>query len=83
VILLNVRWRSRSMSTDVLEQRWYTTEQLATLLGVDPSSLRRWRTASPPAGPAFVRVSARHVIYSAADVQAWLATKRVDPGPAA
>ena len=67
------------MNTDSVDQRWYTTEQLATLLGVDPSSLRRWRTSRPPEGPAFVRVSPRHVIYSAADVQAWLATNRVDP----
>jgi transposase-like protein len=67
------------MNTNSVEQRWYTTEQLATLLGVDPSSLRRWRTCHPPEGPAFVRVSPRHVIYSAADVQTWLATKRVDP----
>ena len=71
------------MSTGITNQQWYTTEQLAELLHVDPSSLRRWRTASPPQGPAFVRVSVRHVIYSGADVQAWLEAKRVEPGSAA
>jgi hypothetical protein len=71
------------MSTGITNQQWYTTERLAELLNVDPSSLRRWRTACPPQGPAFVRISARHVIYSAADVQAWLEAKRVVPGPAA
>jgi hypothetical protein len=59
---------------------WYTTKQLATLLRVDPSSLRRWRNAQPPQGPAFVRISARHVIYNAADVQDWLASNRTEPG---
>jgi hypothetical protein len=67
------------MNAQSTDRRWYTTEELATLLHVDPSSLRRWRTCRPPEGPAFVRVSARHVIYSAADVQAWLVSKRIDP----
>jgi len=28
-----------------MADRWYSTEELAELLGIDPSSLRRWRTA--------------------------------------
>jgi Helix-turn-helix domain len=71
------------MSTDFAEQHWYTTEQLAKLLHIDPSTLRRWRTANPPEGPAFVRVSPRNVIYSHADVRSWLEAKRVTPGPTA
>jgi hypothetical protein len=71
------------MSADITQQRWYTTEQLAGLLNVDPSTLRRWRTARPPQGPAFVRVSARHVIYGAHDVENWLKGKRVAPGATA
>jgi predicted DNA-binding transcriptional regulator AlpA len=62
---------------------WFTTEELAELLGIDPSSLRRWRTARPPEGPPFVRVSARHTIYSRTDVEEWLRRQRVDPGAAA
>jgi predicted DNA-binding transcriptional regulator AlpA len=71
------------MSTDNTAQHWYTTEQLAALVHIDPSTLRRWRTASPPEGPAFVRLSARNVIYSRADVQSWLEARRVEAGPAA
>lgn len=71
------------MPADLLVGRWYTTEELAELLGVDPSSVRRWRTARPPQGPAFVRVSARVTIYNAADVETWLRSRRVDPGRAA
>jgi hypothetical protein len=59
--------------------RWYSTDELAELLGIDASSLRRWRTAEPLQGPPFVRVSARKTIYNAADVEAWLASRRVDP----
>ena len=44
---------------------------------------RRWRTAEPLQGPAFVRLSARKTIYSAADVDQWLRTRRIDPSSAA
>jgi predicted DNA-binding transcriptional regulator AlpA len=71
------------MSVELLAGRWYSTEELADLLGVDASSVRRWRTARPPQGPPFVRLSARVTIYSAGDVEAWLRSRRVDPGRAA
>jgi hypothetical protein len=32
---------------DLLDGGWFTTEELARMLGVDPSTLRRWRTARP------------------------------------
>jgi predicted DNA-binding transcriptional regulator AlpA len=65
------------------EHGWYSTEELAELLGVDPSSVRRWRTARPPQGPPFVKVSARRTIYRISDVDAWLLKQRVDPSAAA
>jgi transposase-like protein len=61
------------------QERWYTSTELAELLGVDPSSLRRWRTAERRQGPPFIRVSARKTIYSASDVESWLRKQRVDP----
>ncbi|KAA1024769.1 helix-turn-helix domain-containing protein [Pseudonocardia sp. EV170527-09] len=72
-----------TMTADLLLGRWYSTEELAELLNVDPSSVRRWRTARPPQGPPFVRVSSRVTMYSAADVETWLRSRRVDPGRAA
>ncbi|MBN9734210.1 MULTISPECIES: helix-turn-helix domain-containing protein [unclassified Pseudonocardia] len=71
------------MTADLLLGRWYSTDELAELLGVDPSSVRRWRTARPPQGPPFVRVSSRVTMYSAADVETWLRSRRIDPGRAA
>lgn len=71
------------MTADLLLGRWYSTEDLAELLSIDPSSVRRWRTARPPQGPPFVRVSSRVTMYSAADVEAWLQSRRVDPQRAA
>lgn len=62
---------------------WLTTEELARLLGVDPSTVRRWRTQDPVQGPPFVRLSERVTMYSARDVEAWLARLRIDPGAAA
>jgi transposase-like protein len=62
---------------------WYTTEELAALLTVDPSTLRRWRTALPVQGPPFVQISTRVTLYSAQDVEAWLRQRRIDPASAA
>lgn len=71
------------MMTHLVDGRWYTTAQLAAVLGIDSSSLRRWRTANPPCGPAYIRVSPRVVKYSAADVETWLLSLRTDPTQAA
>lgn len=70
-------------NTDLLHSGWYETEEVAALLGVDASTLRRWRTASPPQGPPFVQFTSRITKYSVPDVQAWLADMRVDPAKAA
>ncbi|QXV62909.1 DNA-binding protein [Amycolatopsis sp. TNS106] len=56
-----------------------STEEVAALLHVDPSTVRRWRTARPPQGPPFVPLSERVIVYSASDVDAWLRSRRVDP----
>jgi predicted DNA-binding transcriptional regulator AlpA len=64
---------------DLLGGGWYTTEDLAQLLGVDPSTVRRWRTAQPVQGPPFVRLSSRMTLYSVDDVRAWLESRRIDP----
>jgi predicted DNA-binding transcriptional regulator AlpA len=71
------------MVPDLLTGHWYSTEELAALLGIDPSSIRRWRTADPPQGPPFVRLSARLTVYSATDVEEWLRRRRTDPEQAA
>lgn len=67
------------MENQLVDGRWYSTAELAALLGVDASSLRRWRTSNPPYGPAFVRVSARVVKYAAEDIEVWLRAQRTDP----
>ncbi|WP_284715008.1 helix-turn-helix transcriptional regulator [Streptomyces sp. G2] len=58
---------------------WYSTRELATALRVDVSTLRRWRTSRPPQGPPFVSISERVVMYSAADVDEWLQSRRTAP----
>jgi transposase-like protein len=68
---------------DLLNGGWFTTEELAALLGVDPSTIRRWRTARPAQGPPFVPLSSRVTLYSAPDVRRWLENRRIDPGKAA
>jgi hypothetical protein len=68
---------------DLLHSGWYTTEDVADLLGVDASTLRRWRTSTPLQGPPFVRLTSRVTMYSVPDVEAWLVARRVDPSAAA
>lgn len=61
--------------------RLLTTEEIARLLRVDPSSVRRWRAERPPQGPPFIRLSERVVLYDAGDLQTWLDERRTAPGP--
>src|ERR1700739_742858 len=62
---------------------WYSSKELAELLHVHASTIRRWRTSNPLQGPAFVRVSNRVYVYKSHDAEAWLASRRVDPGEVA
>ncbi|MEU7824817.1 helix-turn-helix domain-containing protein [Catellatospora sp. NPDC049133] len=59
-----------------------STEELAAVLQVDPSTVRRWRTAQPLQGPPFINLSERVTVYSTEDVQHWLTARRVVPGAA-
>ena len=68
---------------DLFGGEWLSTEDLARLLGVDPSTIRRWRTARPAQGPPFLRLSSRVTVYSPADVRRWLERRRTDPERAA
>jgi len=67
----------------LVDGRWYTCSELAELLHVDTSTIRRWRTARPPQGPAFVQISHRVYMYNSDDVETWLASRRTDPSEAA
>jgi helix-turn-helix protein len=60
-----------------------TTEEVARMLRVDSSTLRRWRTADPVQGPPFIPMSDRVVMYDANDVVGWLRDRRTDPGTVA
>lgn len=64
----------------LLSGDWFTTEELARQLKVDPSTLRRWRTSRPMHGPPFIRLTDRVTIYSVSDVEEWLMRHRTVPG---
>ncbi|GLZ02436.1 hypothetical protein Acsp02_96870 [Actinoplanes sp. NBRC 103695] len=68
-----------SIDTTAAEAELITTEELARMLRVDPSSVRRWRTARPIQGPPFIALSERVIMYAIEDVRAWLASRRVTP----
>jgi hypothetical protein len=77
------RSHDEDTAAELLGSRWYSTEELANLLGVDASSIRRWRTSRPAQGPPFVKLSSRVTVYNARDVEHWLLSRRIDPGRAA
>jgi len=60
-----------------------TTEVVAKMIGVDPSTLRRWRTSRPIQGPPFIKISDRVTKYHPQDVEKWLDRCRVTPEVAA
>lgn len=51
---------------------FYTTAEMAEMLNVDPSTLRRWRRQNPPRGPKATRITARSWRYYHADFIEWL-----------
>ncbi|WP_328806668.1 helix-turn-helix domain-containing protein [Streptacidiphilus fuscans] len=71
--------QSAASGPDLLHGVWYTTDELADVLGVDASTLRRWRRVQPPQGPPFIEVAPRLYRYNATDVEAYLWAKRTDP----
>jgi hypothetical protein len=66
-------------SNTAIGEDFLSAKEVATLIHVDPSTLRRWRNADPPAGPAFSRLSPGVVVYSIADVRHWISLRRIDP----
>lgn len=68
------------MTVTVNDQEWYTTEELARLVRVDPSTIRRWRTSRPRQGPPFVQLSYGVIRYNVDDVGEWLSNRRISPG---
>ncbi|MEU6172403.1 helix-turn-helix domain-containing protein [Streptantibioticus parmotrematis] len=74
---------SHPLTPALAPDNWYTTVEIARVLRVNPASIRRWRTARPPQGPPFVRLSGRSVLYRGGDVQQWLDARRVAPGQGA
>jgi len=60
----------------------YTTEEMARILKVDPSTLRRWRRLEKPKGPRATFISERVWRYYHVDFVEWL-NKRGHPMDAA
>lgn len=57
----------------------FKTEGAANYANQAPGTLRAWRTAKPPRGPAFIRIGPRSVRYRKSDLDAWLRANTVQP----
>lgn len=60
----------------IMPERWLSTGELAELLGVTKRTVENWRSNGK--GPAYVKLG--NVRYGIEDVQAWLASNKVQPG---
>lgn len=59
--------------TTLDETTWLNTADTATLIGVDPSTLYRWREGrSDKAGPPFYRLPSGAIRYRREDVERWV-----------
>ncbi|MGX1773677.1 helix-turn-helix transcriptional regulator [Nocardia brasiliensis] len=63
----------------LLKQRMYSTGQVSQILGVDASTLRRWRRETPAEGPGFIQISERVAKYPESDLEAYLQARHVKP----
>jgi hypothetical protein len=61
---------------------FYTTEEMAKILKVDPSTLRRWRRLKIPKGPKATYISERIWRYYHADFVEWMNGRRNAVGAA-
>ncbi|AJK69023.1 helix-turn-helix transcriptional regulator [Corynebacterium marinum] len=50
----------------------YTTRELATLLGVAPATVAKWRRTPDGGGPKWIKLNSKLVRYRIEDVEAWL-----------
>ncbi|WP_051180138.1 helix-turn-helix domain-containing protein [Nocardia concava] len=63
----------------LLSQHMYTTGEVARILGVDASTVRRWRRSVPAEGPGFIQISERVAKYPESDLEAYLAARHIVP----
>jgi predicted DNA-binding transcriptional regulator AlpA len=54
-----------------------TTQQVADMLGVKPSTLRAWRCART--GPPFIRITKQSVKYDQKDIEKYISDRRFTP----
>lgn len=53
-------------------ERLLTEKEAAAMLGLQPSTLRRWRSVGQPGQPEFVRVAGRAIRYRLSDLTAYM-----------
>ena len=61
-----------------MDERYYSVDELAALLRLAPATVRAWRAQNR--GPRATKVG-RRVIFSAADVEAWLQAQQPERKP--
>ena len=52
--------------------RLLTEREAAHLLGLQPSTLRRWRSVGQPGQPEFVKIAGRAIRYRMSDLTAYI-----------
>lgn len=65
------------MTNDSAQAELLTDAEVSVLLHNKPATLRHWRARKQ--GPPFIRINGRRVLYRRTDVDAWIASKVVQP----
>ena len=52
--------------------RLVTEKEAAAMLGLQPSTLRRWRSTGQPGQPEFVKIAGRAIRYRLSDLSAYI-----------
>jgi hypothetical protein len=68
------------MPTPTEHEQLIDTTAAAARLGVKPITMRIWRWRDTPHQPPYTRVGRRHIRYSPAVLDAWLASRTHKPG---
>ena len=53
-------------------ERLLTEKEAAAMLGLQPSTLRRWRSVGQPGQPEFCKVAGRSIRYRLSDLTAYM-----------
>lgn len=62
----------------MIDKKYYTEREIATILGISPGTVRTWRNRD--AGPSYIKTEGikGRVLYPIADFEKWLSNRKIE-----